>query len=163
MFLLPTLTAVGSSSKRNLAAMAELDGLNSLADPVDSPRKVAHQMLSTESSDKGEPERSHGKFNSSQPPTNELIGPVSPSPWASSPSHNLAPTAVEQVQVGASAEHLLMLGTGVGQPAEGLVTQVGTPDRTHSPSESHFGDPLAKNDGTGRQTRIRPHLPSQQE
>ena len=43
--LLPSLTAVSSSSKRNLAAMAELDELNSPADPAEPPRKVARLML----------------------------------------------------------------------------------------------------------------------
>ena len=107
--VLPSLTAVSSSSKRNLAAMAELDELNSPADPAEPPRKVAHLMLATDSSVEVEPERSHGEFNSSQQPTNWLIPPISPPPLASSPSHDLAPTAVEHVQVRALAEHLLML------------------------------------------------------
>ena len=142
--VLPSLTAVSSSSKRNLAAMAELDELNSLADPAEPPRKVARLMLATDSSvEVVEPERSHGEFNSSQQPTNRLIPPISPPPLASSPSHDLAPTAVEQVQVRASAEHLLMLASGVGQPAELSVTQVGTPGRTRSPSDPRSGDPLA--------------------
>lgn len=141
--VLPSLTAVSSSSKRNLAAMAELDELNSPADPAEPPRKVARLMLATDSSVEVEPERSHGEFNSSQQPTNRLIPPISPPPLASSPSHDLAPTAVEQVQVRASAEHLLMLASGVGQPAEPSVTQVGTPGRTRSPSNPRSGDPLA--------------------
>ena len=36
--VLPSLTAVSSSGKRNLAAMAELDELNSPADPAERPR-----------------------------------------------------------------------------------------------------------------------------
>ena len=131
--VLPSLTAVSSSSKRNLAAMAELDELNSPADPAEPPRKVARLMLATDSSVEVEPERSHGEFNSSQQPTNRLIPPISPPPLASSPSHDLAPTAVEQVQVRASAEHLLILASGVGQPAEPSVTQVGTPGRPVPP------------------------------
>jgi len=133
--VLQSLTAVSSSSKRNLAAMAELDELNSPADPAEPSRKVARLMLTTDSSVEVEPERSHGEFNLSQQPTNRLIPPISPPPLASSPSHDLAPTAVEQVQVRASAEHLLMLASGVGQPAEPSVTQVGTPGRTRSPSD----------------------------
>jgi len=141
--VLPSLTAVSSSSKRNLAAMAELDELNSPADPAEPPRKVARLMLATDSSVEVEPERSHGEFNLSQQPTNRLIPPISPPPLASSHSHDLAPTAVEQVQVRAAAEHLLMLASGVGQPAEPSVTQVGTPGRTRSPSNPRSGDPLA--------------------
>ena len=102
--------------------MAELNELNSPADPAEPPRKVARLMLATDSSVEIEPERSHGEFNSSQQPTNRLIPPISPPLLASSPSHDLAPTAVQQVQVRASAEHLLMLASGVGQPAEPSVT-----------------------------------------
>ena len=120
--VLPSLTTVRSSSKRDLAAMAELDELNSPADPAEPPRKVAHLMLATDSSVEVEPERSHEEFNSSQQPTNRLIPPISPPPLASSPSHDLAHTAVEQVQVTASAEYLLMLASGVGEPAEPSVT-----------------------------------------
>jgi len=123
--------------------MAELDELNSSADPAEPPRKVARLMLATDSSVEAEPERSLAEFNSSQQPTNRLIQPISPPPLASSPSHDLAPTAVEQVQVRASAEHLLMLASGVGQPAEPSVTQVVTPGRTHSTSDPRSGDPLA--------------------
>ena len=141
--VLPSLTAVSSSSKRNLAAMAELDELQSPADPAEPPRKVARLMLATDSSVEVEPERSRGEFNSSQQPTNLLIPPISPRPLASSPSHDLAPTAVDQVQLRASAQHLLMLVSGVGQPAELSVTQVGTPGRTRSPSDQRSGDPLA--------------------
>jgi len=141
--VLPSLTAVSSSSKRNLAAMAELDELNSPADPAEPPRKDARLMLANDSSVDVEPERSHGEFNSSQQPTNRLIPPISPPPLASSPSHDLAPTAVEQVHVRAPAEHLLMLASGAGQPAEPSVTQVGTPGRTRSPSDPRSGDPLA--------------------
>ena len=141
--VLPSLTAVSSSSKRNLAAMAELDELNSPADPAESQRKVARLMLTTDSSVEVERERSHGEFNLSQQPTNRLIPPISPPPLASSPSHDPAPTAVEQIQVRASAEHLLMLASGVGQPAELSVTQVGTPGRTRFPSDPRSGDPLA--------------------
>ena len=141
--LLSSLTAVSSSSKRNLAAMAELDELNSPADPAEPPRKAACLMLATDSSGKVEPERSHWEFNSSRQPTNRLIPPISPPPLASSPSHDLAHTAVEQVQVKASAEHLLMLASGVGQPADLSVTKVRTPGRTRSPSDPHSGDPLA--------------------
>ena len=141
--VLPSLTTVSSSSKRNLAAMAELDELNSPADPAEPPRNIACLMLATHSSVEAELERSHGEFNSSQQPTNRLIPPISPPPLASSPSYDLAPTAVEQVQVRASAEHLLMLASGAGQSAEPSVTQVGTPGRTRSPSDPHSGDPLA--------------------
>ena len=62
---------------------------------------------------------------------------------ASSPSHDLAPTADEQVQVNASADHLLMLASGVWQPAEPSVIQVSTPGRTRCPSDLRSGDLLA--------------------
>ena len=104
--------------------MAELDELNSPADPAEPPRKIAHLKLATDSSVEAEPERSHGEFNSSLQPTNQLIPPISPPLLASSSNHDLAPTAVEQVQVRASAEHLLMLASGVGQPAELSVTKL---------------------------------------
>ena len=141
--VLPSLTAVSSSCKRNLAAMAELDELNSPADPAEHPREVARLMRVTDSSVEVQPERSHGEFHSSQQPTTWLIPPISPPPLASSPSNHLAPKAVEQVQVRASAEHLLMLASGVGQPAEPSVTQVGTPGTTRSPADPRSGDPLA--------------------
>ena len=64
--VLPSLTAVSSSGKRNLAAMAELDELNSLAAPAEPPRKIAGLMLTTDSTVEVEPERSHGEFNPSQ-------------------------------------------------------------------------------------------------
>ena len=141
--VLPSLTAVCSSSKRNLAAMAELDELNSPADPAEPPRKVARLMLATDSSVEVEQERSHGEYNPSEQPTNRLIPPISPPPVASSPSHKPAPTAAEQVEVRASAEHLLMLASGVGQSAQLSVTQVGMPGRTRFPSHPCSGDPLA--------------------
>ena len=141
--MLSSLTALSSSSKRNLEAMAELDEHNTPADPSEPQRKVARLVLATNSSVEVEPERSHGEFNSSQQLTNRLIPPITPPPLASSPSHDLAPTAIEQVQVRASAEHLLMLASGVGQPAELSVIQVGTPGRTRSPSDLCSGDPLA--------------------
>jgi len=49
--------------------MAELDELNSPADPAEPPRKVACLMLATDSSVEVEPERSHGEFNSRQQST----------------------------------------------------------------------------------------------
>ena len=141
--MLPSLMSLSSSSKPNLAAMAELEELNSPADPAEPTRKIARLMLATDSSVEVEPERSHGEFNSSPQPTNRLIAPISRPPLASSPSHDLAPTAVEQVQTRASAEHLLMLASGVGQPAEPSMTHVGMPGRTRSPSDPRSGDPLA--------------------
>ena len=63
--MLPSLTAVSSSSKRNLAAMAELHEHNSPADPAEPPRKVSRLLLATDSSVEVEPEVSHVEFNSS--------------------------------------------------------------------------------------------------
>ena len=137
------MTAVSSSSKRNLAAMTELDEANSPADPAEPPRKVACLMVAIDSGVEVGPERSHGEFNSSQQPTNQLSPPISPPSLASSSSHDLAPTADEQVQVNASADHLLILASGVGQFAEPPARQVATPGRNLSPSDPHSGDPLA--------------------
>jgi len=123
--------------------MAKLDELNSPADPAEPPRKIARLILASDSSVEVEPERSHGELNSSQQPTKRLIPPISSPPLASSPSQDLAPTAGEPVQVRALAEHLLMLASGVGQPAEPSVTQVGTPGRTRSLSDLRSGDLLA--------------------
>ena len=140
--VLPSMTAVSSSSKRNLAAMTELDVPNSPADPAEPPRKVARLMLAIDSGVDVGPERSHGEFNSSQQPTNQLSPPISPPLLASSSSHDLAPTADEQVQVNASADHLLMLASGVGQSAEPPARQVGMPGRNRSPSDLHSRDRL---------------------
>ena len=137
------MTAVSSSSKRNLAARTELNEPNSLADPAEPQRKVARLTLATDTSVEVELERSHEEFNLSQQPTNQHILPMSPPLLASSPSHDLAPTADKQVQVNASADHLLMLASGVGLSAEPSVTQVGTPGRTRSPSDPYCGDRLA--------------------
>ena len=65
--VLHSLTTVSSSRKRNLAAMAELDELNRLADPAETPRKVARLMLATDSSVEVEPERSIRKNSSFHP------------------------------------------------------------------------------------------------
>ena len=43
----------------------------------------------------------------------------------------------------ASADHLLMLASGVEQSAEQPERPVGTPRRTRSPTDPHSGDPLA--------------------
>ena len=141
--VLPSMTAVSSSSKRNLAAMTELDEPNSPASPAEPPRNVACLLLAIDYGVEVGPERSHGECNSSQQPTNQLSPPISAPTLASSSSHDLAPTADEQVQVNASADHLLMLASGVAQSAEPLARQVGTPGRNPSPSDPHSGDPLA--------------------
>ena len=60
--VLPSLTALSSSSKHNLAAMAELDELNSLADRAEPLRKVARRMLATDSSVEVEPEDPMGSL-----------------------------------------------------------------------------------------------------
>ena len=65
--VLPSLTTVSISSKCNLAAMADLDKLNRLADPAETCRKVARLMLATHSSVEVEPERSISKNASFHP------------------------------------------------------------------------------------------------
>ena len=47
--VLPSLLAISSSSKRNLAAMAELDELNCPANHSKTPMKIARLMLATDS------------------------------------------------------------------------------------------------------------------
>ena len=135
--------AVRSSTKRYLAAMPELDEPNSPADPVEPQMKVFGPMLATEGTVAVEPERFPGWFNSSQQPPNGLIPSISPFPLPSRLSHDLVPIPDEQVQVNASADHLLILASGVGQFAEPPARQVATPGRNLSLSDPHSGDPLA--------------------
>jgi len=140
---LPSRTAVGRSSKRNLAAITELDEPNRPADPAEPPRKVVRRMPVIDSRVQVEPERSYGEFNPSQHPADKPSPPISPSPLASNPSHDLTPAAVEQVQVRASAENLLMLASGVAQRAEKPATPAGTPGRSRSPYDTGSGNVLA--------------------
>ena len=107
--------------------MAELEEPNSPADPAEPPRKFGLLKHATYSSVKVVPERFHGEFNLSPQPTNWRFPPSSPSPLASSPSHNLAPIPVEPVQVRASALHRVMLVSGVEQPCEPSVSEVDMP------------------------------------
>ena len=73
----------------------------------------------------------------------------------SSPSRDLFPTADEQVQVNASADYFSLLASGIGQPAEQSMTQVGTPGKTCSTSDPCLGDRLANMmlPDTGRESR----------
>jgi len=69
--------AVGRSSKRNLAAITELDEPNRPADPAEPPRKVVCWMPAIDSRVQVEPERSHGEFNLSQHPAGKPSPPIS--------------------------------------------------------------------------------------
>ena len=142
-FELPSRTAVSRRSKHTLAAITELNEPNRLADPAEPPRQVVRRMPAIDYHAQVEPEGSHGVFNLSQHPTKKPSPPISPSPLASNPSHDLAPAAVYQLEVRASAEHLLMLASGVAQPAEMPVTQAGTPGRSPSPYDTGSGNMLA--------------------
>ena len=116
--VLSSLTAVSGSNKRNLAAMAELNELNSPGDAGDPIMKVARLMLKTGSRVEVEIERCLGEINLGRQPTNRLIPPISPAPLASSHSHDLAPTAVEQVELRVLTENLVILALVVGRPAK---------------------------------------------
>ncbi|CAZ80620.1 unnamed protein product [Tuber melanosporum] len=138
---LRTQTAVNSSPKCNLAAITDADEPNSPADAAEPPRNVARRVTAINTSIESELDRVHGEVNPSRRPTTRPITPNSP-PLASNPSHNLASDASEQVQVRASAEHLLMLASGTQQPADTSATQVSTPSRSHSPPDPSTSDVL---------------------
>ena len=142
VFRLSTRTAVNSCGKCDLAAMANTDKPNSPADAAEPRRKVAHGVPIINSSLEGEPDRLHGKVNRSRQPTTTPSPPDSPPPLAPNPSHDLASAASEQLQLRTSAEHLLMLASGAQQPADTSATQVGTPSRSHSPSDLCADDRL---------------------
>jgi len=142
VFQLSTPTAVNSSGKRDLSAMAEADQQNGLADAAEPPRRVASSMPIGEGSIEGEPDRLHGEVNRSRQPTATPRPPNCPTPLAHNPSHDLACTASEQLQLRVSGEYLLILAFGATQPADTSVTQVGTPSRTHSPSNPWADDAL---------------------
>ena len=142
VFQISTRTVVNSSSKRDLAAMAEADEPNGLADAAQPLRKVARSVPIIDCSIDGEPDRVHGEVNQSQQPTATPSPPNSPRPLAPNPSHDLASVASEQLQLRTSAEHLLMLPSGAQQPADTLATQVCTASRSHSPSNICADDAL---------------------
>jgi len=113
--------------------MAEADKLNGPADAAEPLRKVAHRVPIIDSRIEGEPDRLYGEFNRSWQHTSAPSPPSSPPLFATNPSHNLASTASEQLQLRTSAEHLLMLASGAQQPADTSATQVGAPSTSHSP------------------------------
>jgi len=129
VFRLSTRTAVNSSSKRDLAAMAEADEPNGPADAAASPRKVACGVPSP---------------------------PNSPPPLAPNASHDLASPASEQLQLRISGEHLLMLASGAHQRADTSATQVGTPSRSHSPSNLSADDALVDMAGADAGRKLDP-------
>jgi len=134
VFWLSTRTAVNTRGKRDLATMAEADEPNGLAEAAEPPRKVAPGVPIINSGIEGEPDTLHGEVNWTRQPTATPSPPNSPPSLAPNPSHDLASAASDQLQLRKSAEHLLMLASGAQQPADPLVTQVGTPSRSHSPS-----------------------------
>jgi len=134
VFRLSTRTVVNSSGKRDLAAMAEADKPNGPANTTKPLRKVARGVPIINSSIEGEPDRLHGEVYRSRQPPVTLSPPNSPSLLAPNPSHDLASVDSEQLELRTSAEHLWMLASGAQQPADTSATQVGTPSRSHSPS-----------------------------
>jgi len=134
VFWLSTRTAVNTSGKRDLAAMVEADDPNGQAEAAEHQRKVARGVPIINSSIEGEPDRLHGEANWSQQPTATPSPPNIPPPLAPNLRHDLGSAASEQLQLRRSAEHLLMLASGAQQHANTLATQVGTPSRSHSPS-----------------------------
>jgi len=142
VFRQSTGKALNSSGKRDLAAMAKADEPNGPADAAEPPRKVAHGVTIIDSSIEGEPDRLHGAVNQSRQPTTTPSPPTSRPLLAPNPRHDLASAAYEQLHLRTSAEHLLMLASGAQQPADTSATQVGTPSRSHSPTNLCTDDAL---------------------
>jgi len=99
VFRLSTRTAVNSGGKRDLAAMAEANAANGLADSAEPLRKVARGLPIFDSGIEGEPDRLHGEVNRSRQPTAPPSPPSSPPPLAHHPSHDLASAASVQLQL----------------------------------------------------------------
>jgi len=134
VFQLSTQTAVHSSGKLDLAAMAEADKPNGSADHAEPLSKVAHGVPIIDGSIEGEPDRVHGEVNWSRQPTATSRPPNSPGPLTPNPRHGVVSAASEQLRLRTSAEHLLMLASSAQQPADTSATQIGT----HSEAIPHL-------------------------
>ena len=88
VFRLSTWTAVNSSGKRDLAAMAEADEPDGPAEAAEPPRKIARSVSMIDSSIEGQPDRLHGEVNRSRQPTATPSPPTSSPSLASNLSHN---------------------------------------------------------------------------
>jgi len=142
LFWLSTWTAVNSSGKCDLAAMAEADELHGPVEARKPPREVASGVPILESSIESRPDRLHEEINQSRQPTATPSPPNSPPLLAPIPSHDLASAASAQLELRTSPEYLLMLASGAQQPVDTSVTQVRTPSRSHSPSNLCTEDAL---------------------
>jgi len=118
VFQLSTQTAVNSSGKRDLAAMAEADELNGPADAAKPLRKVACSVPMSGGRIESEPDRLHGEVNPSRQPPATPGPPNNPFLLAPDLRHDLAPAACEQLHLRTSAEHLLMLASEAQPPAD---------------------------------------------
>jgi len=142
LFRLSIQRAVNSSSKRDLAARAKANEPNRPADATQPLKEVGRGVPIRASSIVGEPDLLYMEGNCTRQPT------TTPSPQNSSPplapnlSHALASVATERLQVRTSAEHLLMEATSAQQRVDTLATQVGTPSRSHSPSNPCADDAI---------------------
>ena len=137
---LATWTSVNGNGKRGLTAMTGAYERNRPADPAEPPRKTVRAVPTIDPTIVVEEERPHRKANQSQLPTERHSPPDSPPPFASNISDDLAAAASEQILVEASAQHLVMLASGVRQHSDPAVTQVRTPERDHYPSNPHPDD-----------------------
>lgn len=132
---------VNSNGKRDRTAMTEADEPNRPADPVEPPRKIVCTVPTIDPTIMVEQERPHREANQSQLPTERLSPPDSPPPFASNLSDDLAAAASEQILVEASAQHLMMLASEVGQHADtSEETGVSTPERDHYPGDPRSED-----------------------
>ena len=114
--------------------MAEAEKPNGPAHTAEPSRKVACSVTIIDSSIEGEPDRIHEEVNRSRQPSPTPSPPNSPPPLAPNSSHDLASAASEERELRTWAECLFLLASGAQQPADISATQVGTPSRSHSPS-----------------------------
>ena len=154
--------SANNDGKRNLAAMEEDDELYHSADSPEPQKKTARRLLAIDTGIEVQPDSLRGAFNPSRQPTDCPSPPNSPSTLAPNPSHDPAPAASEQDQVRTSAEHLLMLVSGAQQPADILVTQVGIPGGSPSPTNPKIGDVLANvlTEESGRESTLAINSPA---
>jgi len=127
-----------SSGKRNLAVMQEADEAYSLDESQEPQQKVARQVGAMDAGIEVEPDTVDRELNLSPLPADRPGPPNSLPPLTPNPGHAWSPS--EHAEARRSAEHLLMLASGGEQPVNTLATQVGTPGRIHSPSDSATSD-----------------------